>query len=291
MAICVSCPAREPSVSVAQFKILMRLPLTCGLSADEEREILQALLRADAEFAHYAKYWPTPTAICEEHDLYFKAGRCRFDDGDMRGRLVLKYGKVQSIEAVEFLQRSSPTGTCADSPSDECWIASKGALCVLNDNYGLVELARWQSSACVSYNLDRIRIHYTSGDCGFPDLLAPFAATFLPFPILCGVDIRRDAWDRWTLTETDHQVEDKKVDEHLSEGISRSGTTPANNWRQSTDRDTTTKTHDVIEDTKIKEYRREPDPRDWNCPWGVHPAQLRMWRFLKGRRRVQAIRV
>ncbi|CAN5733146.1 hypothetical protein BH10CHL1_BH10CHL1_06550 [soil metagenome] len=291
MAICVSCPERAPSVSLAQFKILMRLPPTCELAADEASEITRALLRADAEFARYAQYWPAPTRVCEEHDLYFKNNRCRFACGDTRGRLVLKYGKVERIEEVEFLQRGSQMVTCADGPSGECWTVSQAALCVLDGDYGLVELARWQASDCVNYNLDRIRIHYTSGDCGFPDLLAPFAATFLPFPVLCGVDMRRDAWDRWTLTDTEHKVEDKKVDEQMREGISRSGTTAANNWNQGTDRDTTTTTHDVIDDTKVKEYRREPDKRDWHCPWGLQPAQLNLWHFLKGRRRLQAIRV
>jgi len=291
MAICVSCPEQEPSVSVAQFRQLMRLPATCVLSADAESEITRALLRADAEFAHYAKYWPAPTSVCEEHDLYFKSGRCRFDCGDDRGRLVLSYGKVSSIDGVEFLERGSQSGSCSDGPGPECWTESKGALCVLNGDYGLVELARWQSTECVNYGLDRIRIRYTSGDCGYPDLLAPFAATFLPAPVLCGVDLRRDAWDRWVLTDTSNEVRDQTTDVDFSESISRSGATNANNWSQSTSRNTNTVEHEVTDLVKTKEYRREPDKRDWNCPWGLQPAQLNLWRFLRGRRRMRAIRV
>ena len=291
MAICVTCPAREPSVSVEEWKTLIRIPVTCALTAAEESEITRALLRADAEFARYAKFWPVATVVCEEHDLYFKSGRCRFDFGDDRGRLVLRYGKVQSIEEVEFLQKGSQTGNCEDGPSGECWTESKGSLCILDDESGLVELAQWQSTDCVNYNLDRIRIRYTSGDCGYPDLLAPFAATFLPFPMLCGVDLRRDAWDRWTLTDTEHAVRDQTTDEGMSESISRSGTTAANNWSQGTNRSTTTVEHEVTDNTKIKEYRREPDKRDWACPWGLQPAQLALWRFLRGRRRMRAIRV
>ena len=295
MAICVSCPEREASVSVEEWKTLMRIPVTCVLSPDEESEITRALLRADAEFARYAKFWPVATLVCEEHDLYFKSGRCRFDCGSDSGRLVLRYGKVQSIEEVEFLQKgpSTSSGCAAAEPVEagDCWTESKGSLCVLDDEFGLVELAQWQSTDCVSYGLDRIRIHYTSGDCGFPDLLAPFAATFLPFPTLCGVDLRRDAWDRWTLTDTEHEVRDQTTEEEMSEGISRSGTTAANNWSQGTNRSTTTVEHEVTDNTKTKEYRREPDKRDWACPWGLQPAQLALWRFLRGRRRMRAIRV
>ena len=318
MAICVSCPAREASVSVEEWKTLMRIPVTCVLSPDEESEITRALLRADAEFARYAKFWPVATVVCEEHDLYFKSGRCRFDCGSDSGRLVLKYGKVQEIIEVEFLQRAlrQAQGPAAASrqarrplsaaerstersrrspveavEAGDCWTESKGSLCVLDDEFGLVELAQWQSTDCVNYNLDRIRIRYTSGDCGYPDLLAPFAATFLPFPTLCGVDLRRDAWDRWTLTDTEHEVRDQTTEEEMSEGISRSGTTAANNWSQGTNRSTTTVEHEVTDNTKTKEYRREPDKRDWACPWGLQPAQLAMWRFLRGRRRMRAIRV
>jgi hypothetical protein len=153
-----------------------------------------------------------------------------------------------------------------------------GAVCVIDAEYGAVELDDGAAAGCeCPADIDRVRLCYVSGDVGadqaprFAQLLAHYAATLLPSPHLCGMDLRFDGWDSYTLTDT--EVEHKQEDVLGSD-------------LQINDRTITDRTL-----TKRKEQRLPADPLNNRSPFGPTHAGVQLWRYLKSRRRVRAFRL
>lgn len=274
--LCETCPPRYPSLSVAQWRAILRIPAPCVIDDVTTNEIERAILRADEQIALYAGWWPLPTAICEEHEISRYKGRCRFAVAGNRGWITLRYGKVQRIDGVEFLRQAGVNG-CS---SDECYTVDAGTVCLVDGDYGSVEIndravATWGCPPDIS----RIRIRYTAGECSLVEglvwLLARLAATYLCSPFLCGVDLRNDRWDFYDLatTETTHETVDK-VDLGSDHGFDGGIQT------------TTDKTVSTVA------QHRAPFPKDWYlCPFGPTRAGYEMWQYLKLKRRVRAWRL
>jgi len=273
MAECEICQVREPSVDVATWLAIMGInsvacPLTPGQTADLEF----ALRQADEDVAHYVGWWPSPVALCEEFGVRVQYGKggaarfCGFTRAGLSRWLTLRYGKVQSIDRVEFLYKR---GSDLCMPNNGCYTAGVGAVCVVDAEYGSVELDERGAAACCGRNaaaVDRVRIHYTAGQCAAPAhpfgfLLARYAATYLCSPYLCGVDLRCDGWD---VTSTTDIVRDFKE------------TIDYTDLARATAETTTTTT---------KEVRLALPKNADACPFGRTWAGLRLWQFLRPRRR------
>jgi hypothetical protein len=274
MAACESCPERQASLTVTQWQMLVGLPTDCTLTPAQAGDIAEALLQADEDVALYAGWWPLPTQVCEEIRVAIRYGGCFFARAGLSRWVTLRFGKVQRVESVEFLRRP---GGC--TPGVECYIAAPGAICVVDSQYGSVELDVRSAVGCgCPADIERVRIRYVSGDgCDAADaprfarLLARYAATLLPSPHRCGLDLRFDDWDSYTLAETET--------EHTQEDIF--GSDLDLNDRTMTDRTL----------TKSKEGRLPQNPTDYQCPFGPTRAGVQLWRYLKSRRRLRAYRL
>lgn len=275
--LCESCPPRYPSLSVAQWTAIMRIPAACQpLDAVTTNEIERAILRADEQISLYAGFWPLPTKICEEHEISRRLGRCQFTMAGQRGWITLCYGKVQSIDEVEFL-RLAGQNSCV---REECYSVEPGAVCLVDGDYGSVEIVDQIVGRCgYPQDISRVRIRYTAGECslveGFVWLIARLAASYLASPFLCGVDLRNDRWDFYNLgtTETTHEYVDK-TDIGSDGGFDGAVRT------------TTDKTVGTTKEV------RAPLPQDWYlCPFGPTRAGYDMWQYLKPKRRLRAWRM
>jgi hypothetical protein len=122
---------------------------------------------------------------------------------------------------------------------------------------------------------ERVRIRYVSGSGGelggLRSLLARYAATLLPSPHLCGLDLRLEGWDNYTLTES----ETEQRQEH------RLGMALEINERNLTERTL----------TKSREQRLPPNANAAYSSFGPTPAGLQLWRYLKSQRRLRAARL
>jgi hypothetical protein len=263
------CPEREPSLSVAGWREAISLPADCVLTPAQELAIYEVLLQADEDVALYASWWPAPTVICEEIPVAIRSGECCFARAGLSRRVTLRFGRVQRVEAVEFLRRA---GGC--TPGVDCYAVEVGAICVVDRRYGTVELDSWAAVSCPAH-LERVRIRYVSGNGGelggLRGLLARYAATLLDSPHLCGLDLRFDGWDCYTLTDS----ETEQRQEH------RLGMALEINERNLTDRTL----------TKSKEQRLPLHAHAAHSPFGSTPAGLQLWRYLKSRRRLRATRL
>jgi hypothetical protein len=274
MAACQSCPERHPSLHVAQWQEMVGLPADCTLTPAQAGDVAEALRQADEDVALYAGWWPLPTQVCEEIRVAIRYGGCFFARAGLSRWVTLRFGKVQRIERVEFLHRP---GSC--TPGVDCYVAAPGAICIVDSQYGSVELDVRSTVGCgCPADIERVRIRYVSGDgCEVDDaprfarLLACYAATLLPSPHLCGLDLRFDDWDSYTLSESET--------EHTQEDIF--GSDLDLNDRTITDRTL----------TKSKEGRLPQNPQDYQCPFGPTRAGVQLWRYLKSRRRLRAYRL
>lgn len=269
MADC-ACINREPGISVAEWREIMGIPADCELTAAQEGEIYEALLQADEDVARYAGWWPSATEVCEEIPVAIRYGGCQFTRAGASRWVTLAYGKVQSVLGVEFLRR----GSAGDD--GVCYVASPGSICVLDGEYGSVELADNAAAGCgCPQDVERVRIRYISGgDCAgemrWKRLLSRYAATLLCSPFLCGVDLRCDGWDLFSLSETTQTDEVQRTEDS------------GGDWKEVT---TTT----VV--TNTKEQRLPQNPRDYESPFGHTRAGVQLWRFLSNRRRLRAYRL
>jgi hypothetical protein len=262
-------PERAPSLSVPQGREAIGLPADCVLTPAQELTIHEALLQADEDVALYTGWWPAPTVVYEELPVTVRAGECCFARAGVSRRATLRFGRVQRVEAVEFLRRA---GGC--TPGVDCYRVTPGAVCVVDRRYGTIELDPWAAVSCAA-NLERVRIRYVSGNGGelghLRSLLARYAAALLPSPHLCGLDLRFDGWERYTLTDS----ETEQRQEH------RLGMALEINERNLTERTL----------TKRKEQRLPLHAHAAQCPFGSTAAGLQLWRYLKSRRRVRATRL
>lgn len=269
MADC-TCINREPGISVAEWREVMGVPADCELTAAQEGEIYEALLQADEDVARYAGWWPSATEVCEEIPVAIRYGGCQFTRAGASRWVTLAYGKVQSVLGVEFLRR----GAAGDD--SVCYVASPGAICVLDSDYGSVELADNAAAGCgCPQDIERVRIRYISGgDCDgemrWKRLLSRYAATLLCSPFLCGVDLRCDGWDLYSLSETTQTDEFQRT------------TDDGGGWKEVVTTTTVTNT---------KEQRLPQNPRDYESPFGHTRAGVQLWRFLSNRRRLRAYRL
>jgi hypothetical protein len=258
------CQEREPSLSVAGWREAIGLPADCVLTPAQELAIHAALLQADEDVALYAGWWPAPTSIFEEIPITVRAGECCFARAGLSRRATLRFGRVQRVEGVEFLRRA---GGCA--PGVDCYAVEAGAICVVDRRYGTVELNPWATVSCPA-GLERVRIRYVSGNGGvlghLRGLLARYAATLLSSPHLCGLDLRLDGWEIYSLSdsETEHKQEHSF------------GLAP-----EFTERTL----------TKRKEQRLPQPGNAAHSPFGSTAAGLQLWRYLKTRRRLRATRL
>ncbi len=287
--LCEVCPPRVASISVAQWLTVMRIPATCVIDEVTRNEIERAVLRADEEIANYAGWWPGVTAICEEHEIGMWKGRCRFAQAGSRGWITLRYGKVRSIDQVEFLRaQGSPASTSsACGGSDECYTVEPGAVCLIDSDYGSVEIKPSASSMrsgpqdISNASISRIRIRYTAGECGqlgaFPYLIARLAATYLCSPFLCGIDLRCDRWDFYDLNsnEAEHTGQETVNFEGELDGSVKSSS------RVSTER--------TLAKTQQAHF---PFPANlYECPFGPTRSGWEMWQYLRSRRRLRIWRM
>jgi hypothetical protein len=259
-------PERAPSLSVVQWREAMGLPADCLLTPAQEVAIHEALLQADEDVARYASWWPAPTVTCEEIPVAIRSGGCCFARAGLSRRATLRFGRVQRVEAVEFLRRA---GGC--TPDVDCYVVTPAAVCVVDRRHGTIELDPWAAASCAAH-LERVRIRYVSGNGGelggLRSLLARYAATLLPSPHLCDLDLRFDGWERYTLTESDTE---HKQEHAFGMALEFTG-------RTLTDRTL----------TKRKEQRLPLHANTAYSPFGSTPAGLQIWRYLKSRRRLRA---
>jgi hypothetical protein len=262
-------PEREPSLSVAEWREVMGIPANCVLTPAQELALHEALLQVDEDVALYTGCWPALTTVCEEIPVAVRADGCSFARAGLSRRVRLRFGRVQRVEAVGFLRR--PRGC---TPGVDCYAVTPGAVCVVDRQYGTVELDPWAAASCPRA-VERVRIHYVSGNGGelgrMRSLLARYAATLLPSPHLCGLDLRLDGWERYTLSDS----ETEQRQEH------RLGMALEINERNLTDRTL----------TKSKEQRLPLHANTAHSPFGSTPAGLQLWRYLKTRRRLRATRL
>jgi hypothetical protein len=260
---------REPSLSVVGWREVMGLPADCLLTPAQELAIHAALLQADEDVALYTGWWPAPTVVCEEIPVTVRAGECCFARAGLKRRVTLRFGRVQRVEGVEFLRRP---GGC--TPGVDCYAVEVGAVCVVDRRYGTVELDPWAAGSC-PVHVERVRIRYVSGSGrelgGLRGLLARYAATLLPSPHLCGLDLRLDGWEHYTLTDS----ETEQRQEHRF-GMAL----------ELTERTLSERTL-----TRSKEQRLPPNPNAAHSPFGSTPAGVQLWRYLKSRRRLRATRL
>jgi hypothetical protein len=269
MAECEYDQEREPSLSVAEWREIISLPADCVLTPAQELALHEALLQADEDVALYAGWWPAPTTVCEEIPVAVRSEGCCFARAGLSRRVTLRFGRVQRVEAVEFLRRA---GGC--TPGVDCYRVTPGAICVVDRRYGMIELDPWAAASCAA-NLERVRIRYVSGNGGemggLRGLLARYAATLLPSPHLCGLDLRLDGWERYTLSDS----ETEQRQEHRF-GMAL----------ELTERTLAERTL-----TKRKEQRLPQYANAAYSPFGSTPAGLQLWRYLKSRRRLRATRL
>jgi hypothetical protein len=287
MADCEVCQPRVPSLSLALWATIMQLPEGCPLTPSQEADILYALEQADEDVATYAGWWPAPTAICEEIPVGIRYGTCLFTRAGASRGVTLRYGKVRAVERVEFLSGARGQGGKVVA---QCYTVEPGAVCVVDAEYGAVQLDDRAVFAtlqpCNFASIERIRVRYTSGYCSasseigaqpFAYLLARHAATYLRSPILCGVDLRGDLWDTFTLTDTEEETTTAHEEQVTH---SPSGTT------------TVVRNETVNRALVTTDQQRYPqNPRDFDSPFGHLPAQVALWRYLRPRRRVKILRV
>ncbi|MCL4864069.1 MAG: hypothetical protein KJZ93_31970 [Caldilineaceae bacterium] len=271
MAECEYDTEREPSLSVAQWREVMGLPAGCVLTLAQEQEIHEALLQADEDVALYAGWWPAPTVVCEEIPVAIRYGGCFFARAGASRWVTLRFGKVQAVEQVAFLRRDA--GFDAQDMAGGCYGVTAGAICVIDGQYGSVELDNRAAGRCgCPADIDRVRIRYVSGDSGplrFSRLLARYAGTLLCSPHLCGLDLRCDGWDSFTLTETTQTDEVQRTEDNDGD------------WKE------------VATSTAVatsKEQRLPQNPQDYQSPFGHHRPGVQLWRYLKARRRLRAYR-
>jgi hypothetical protein len=279
MAECVYDLERQPSLSVAQWREMLGLPMDCLLSSAQEMEIGEALLQADEDVALYAGWWPAATSVCEEIPLKVHRGSIYFARTALRRSATLRFGKVRAIESVEWLRRTerySALGVAPESAAN-CLVATPGFLCLTDSQYGTVALAERNAGVgqCPP-DIERVRIRYVSGDVAagqtprFDRLLARYAVSLLASPYLCGVDLRGDGWDRFTLTDTTQNDEVQTSEDE--EGAATN---------------TTRQTSSVT----TKEQLRSLPAMAGQSPFGHTAAGLHLWRYLKPRRRTRIHRV
>jgi hypothetical protein len=270
MAECEYCQGRAPSLSVVGWREAMGLPAECPLTPAQEVDVYEALLQADEDVALYAGWWPAPTAVCEEIPVAIRYGGCFFARAGLSRWVTLRFGKVQAVHEVQFLRRP---GGC--TPGVDCYAVAAGSICVVDGQYGSVELDDRAATDCgCPVDIERVRIRYVSGDgctdVRFSRLLARYAATLLASPHLCGLDLRFAAWDSYTLTGLE-QAEEVKYTEDDDGDWSRVTTTSTG--------------------VKTQEHRLPRNPRDNQSPFGPTRAGVQLWRYLKGRRRLRAYRL
>jgi hypothetical protein len=275
---CAVCGVRTASISVENFCSLHGVDVNC-LTDAQRGEIERALFLADEQVALYAGWWPTPTQICEEIPVGIRYGTCLFTRAGASRGVTLRFGQVVSIDQVEFWRGARGEGR---GTGGACYAVSPGAICVVDREYGAIQLDDRAVFAtlqpCLFAPIERVHLHYTAGQCEavvqpFLFLLARYAATLLGSPFVCGVDMRGEPWDLFTLTNTEHEVtHDVKVTDAQGEITT-----------VTTDTDRTLVT--------LAQQRYPQNPTDFESPFGHLPAQVALWRYLRPRRRVRILRV
>lgn len=280
MAECEYSAEREPSLSVAQWREIVGFPADCVLSVAQEQDIDEALRQADEDVALYAGWWPSATEVCEEIPVAIRYGGCFFARAGASRWVTLRFGKVQAVTDVAFLRRDAAFD--AQGAAGGCYVVEPGAICVIDGQYGSVELDNRAAGRCgCPADIDRVRIRYVSGNPlptspslgeAFPHfsrLLARYAGTLLCSPHLCGVDLRCDGWDSLTLTETTQTDDFQRTEENDGD------------WKEVT-------TATMV--TNSKAQRLPQNPQDYQSPFGHHRPGVQLWRYLKARRRLRAYR-
>jgi hypothetical protein len=298
MAECEVCAPRTPSLTLDLWATIMQLPANCQLTPAQTADVLYTLEQVDEDVANYAGWWPTPTAICEEIPVAVRYGTCLFTRAGTSRWVTLRYGKVRAIESVEFLRRAS----AGCDPQGSCYSVETGAICLTDAEYGSVELNVQSQAICrCPADVERIRIRYTSGYCEarsqigaqpFAYLLARYAATYLESPVLCGVDLTGDAWQTYSLTDTEAESTVTTETSHeLTTHIDYEDNQVSVDEVVTDETDTTTTTNEDRALTTTRQVRRPENPLDRQSAFGLLPAQLALWRFLRSRRRMRAYRL
>jgi hypothetical protein len=277
---CDVCGVRANSISVENFCGLHGVDPTC-LNDVQRGEIERVLFLADEQVASYAGWWPAPTQLCEEIPVGIRYGTCLFTRAGAARGITLRYGKVTSIDQVEFMRR--PSRSCQGVTPGEGDEVETGAICVVDAEYGAIELDdRVVAQGGYPRDIERVRIHYTAGRCDplvhpLLFLLARYAATLLGSPLLCGVDLRCGPWDTFTLTDTEDET---TTTQEESRTDAPGGVT------------TVVRAETVNRRLVTTDQQRYPqNPSDFESPFGHLPAQVALWRYLRPRRRVRILRV
>ncbi len=273
MAACEYSVLGTASLSVNEWRTTMGLPTDCDLTPAQAEDVAAAIHQADEDVALYAGWWPTARQVCEEIPVAVQYGGCFFARAGLSRWVTLRFGKVQAVEAVEFLRRP---GSCTEG--DACYSAEPGAVCLTDSRYGSVELDVRSAAGCRWPNqIERVRIRYVSGDVGtgqpvrFRGLLARYAATLLCSPYLCGVDLRCDDWSSYTLTDTEYERSEETI---YGSQMNLDDYTETERWQ-----------------TNTREQRLPQNPNDYQSPFGHTQAGVQLWRYLKSRRRLRAYRL
>jgi len=96
-------------------------------------------------------------------------------------------------KAITVMRRNN---ICSCDNTEECYDCEAGEACVINYERSIIEI-RPVLNKCCQKCIHKICIHYRSGDCGHPNLIANLAASELQRPICCEKEINQTlAWQQ-----------------------------------------------------------------------------------------------
>lgn len=96
--------------------------------------------------------------------------------------------------AITIMRRNN---VCDCGNTEECYDCEAGEACVINHERSIIDIRPVLNNKCCQKCIHKICIHYRSGDCGHPELIANLAAAGLQRPICCEKGINETlAWQQ-----------------------------------------------------------------------------------------------